>query len=94
MFTYGIKSIVVKMDKEKETTLMTYGIIIILTLFIVYFMTARKTINFTSREFCILKGVAEMNKTIEQVTGWDSSCFHPFDNKLPLFECRIKCYFR
>jgi hypothetical protein len=81
------------MDKEKQTTIITYSIIISISLFLAYAMIMSKTVNFTEREFCIQKGKLDQNLTPDQVVGWDSSCFHPFDNELPMFKCRIKCEF-
>ena len=79
------------MDK---ITIITYTIIIGITSFLAFMMIMGKTLNFTSREFCILKGKLDSNKTVDDVTNWDSSCFHPFDRDLPMFECRIKCFYR
>jgi hypothetical protein len=81
---------VIEMKKEKTITIMTYVIIIGVALFLAYMMTVNKTIGFTAREFCIMKARYE-NKSIDSVSMWDTSCFHPFDGELPMFECRIKC---
>jgi hypothetical protein len=75
---------------DNKIAIITYGIIIGLALLIFYMMTVNKTIGFTAREFCIMKARYE-NKSIDSVSMWDTSCFHPFDGELPMFECRIKC---
>ena len=80
-----------KMDKEKQVTIITYLIIIGITLVLAYIMSVNKTLNFTIKEFCILD--MEKRNFTSPLVGFESSCFHPFDTELPIFECRIKCHY-